>query len=719
MKKIYSTLIVIVLLLAHTCIFCQELIAYFPFNHNADDVSGYRNSGIKYGGVETCEDRFGNPCGAFRFNGIDGFIKVNNSLSLQSIDQSFSFTCWFKLEESLISDNKWLSFICKGANTLESQTSPQYRVQMFQSNTQSTISMSTDFTEYDANYNNHVIDFGQWLFYALIYNGSTVSVYLNDTKIWDFPYNGVFNTSTDPLYIGMDIPGNLEYYSGALDEMRIYRGVLSEDRILELYNDESGLFFEEDFEIECPGNIRIPVLYGNCNTTVYYPQAELKINCGTAKLQQTFGLVSGSLFEVGTHLITFEAIGQTGQQRSCTTKITVEDKDPPTMTCPGDTIIYTKQKEKTMRYNFSNPLAFDNCSGVLVKQTKGLRSGDLFGVGETIQEFIAVDENGNSSICRYVVKVIEARSIVILDSLICPENILKTNDFNKCGAVISYDFPKQSNEIKLAGGLPSGGFFPIGTTTNIFQKIVGLNPVDSCRFLVRVEDMEKPVIACIQDLTVYVNDGFNGSEVTYNMPIISDNCGVKSITQTEGLKSGSFFPIGSSRNVFNVIDIHGNSSSCYFSITVKDTMKHEPIDNIAQQVQNQAIIPDTIIDNGVIRLDDCIITVVIYDDNIEDSDTISIYFNNEEIVKKEKIKLKKNGTIIKELYIDPKLRNIIVVKAWNNGAISPNTLRIDFYNGSFLGKENLLNFTKPYLFRVLHSSPGIAASIDLNCKNVK
>ena len=90
-----------------------------------------------------------------------------------------------------------------------------------------------------------------------------------------------------------------------------------------------------------------------------------------------------------------------------------------------------------------------------------------------------------------------------------------------------------------------------------------------------------------------------------------------------------------------------------------------------------------------------------------------------QIVKKEKIKLKKNGTIIKELYIDPKLRNIIVVKAWNNGAISPNTLRIDFYNGSFLGKENLLNFTKPYLFRVLHSSPGIAASIDLNCKNVK
>jgi hypothetical protein len=106
-----------------------------------------------------------------------------------------------------------------------------------------------------------------------------------------------------------------------------------------------------------------------------------------------------------------------------------------------------------------------------------------------------------------------------------------------------------------------------------------------------------------------------------------------------------------------------------------------------------------------------------YDIAQQDHDTISVFFNGKEIVSREELKIKKNGMIVRSLLLNADERNEFIVKAWNMGEISPNTLKIEFYEGYYLYKKLRLKFKKPVIERIMNSKPGLAAGIYLKCKN--
>jgi hypothetical protein len=56
------------------------LVGYWPFNGNANDVSGNGNNGVVSGATLTT-DRFGAANKAYSFNGSSNFISVSPSLS--------------------------------------------------------------------------------------------------------------------------------------------------------------------------------------------------------------------------------------------------------------------------------------------------------------------------------------------------------------------------------------------------------------------------------------------------------------------------------------------------------------------------------------------------------------------------------------------------------------------------------------------------------------
>ena len=144
---------IIIFSLSKTISFSQNLIEYYPFDNNVKDISGNNNNGIIYGDLKPAIDRFGNYCGALFFNGVNGYIEVPNSKSLTSISNKISVTCWLKLEKNQTHPlDKWLTLICKGQEIIETNINPQYRVQIFQSDKQSTISVNTEFTEFDNNF---------------------------------------------------------------------------------------------------------------------------------------------------------------------------------------------------------------------------------------------------------------------------------------------------------------------------------------------------------------------------------------------------------------------------------------------------------------------------------------------------------------------------------------------------------------------------------------
>ncbi|MEI9864255.1 MAG: hypothetical protein WDN00_06815 [Limisphaerales bacterium] len=56
----------------------RGLAAYYPFNGDASDATGYGNDGVIYGGVALAPDRFGSNNSAFIFNGVDGYMDIGN-----------------------------------------------------------------------------------------------------------------------------------------------------------------------------------------------------------------------------------------------------------------------------------------------------------------------------------------------------------------------------------------------------------------------------------------------------------------------------------------------------------------------------------------------------------------------------------------------------------------------------------------------------------------
>lgn len=71
------------------------LVAYYPFNGNANDESGSGKNGTVYGATLT-QDRFGNANSAYNFNGTDNFIETP-PVGLQTGD-SFTVSLWIRYE---------------------------------------------------------------------------------------------------------------------------------------------------------------------------------------------------------------------------------------------------------------------------------------------------------------------------------------------------------------------------------------------------------------------------------------------------------------------------------------------------------------------------------------------------------------------------------------------------------------------------------------------
>src|SRR5215831_14686616 len=78
----------------------QGLIAYYPFNGNANDASGNGNNGILQNGVSFVPDKNNNPNSAVHFDGINDFIQVANNGTL-SPRSGFSFVLQFKTEDAV------------------------------------------------------------------------------------------------------------------------------------------------------------------------------------------------------------------------------------------------------------------------------------------------------------------------------------------------------------------------------------------------------------------------------------------------------------------------------------------------------------------------------------------------------------------------------------------------------------------------------------------
>lgn len=207
------------------------LVAYYPFNGNADDMSGNKNNPV-YNNATLTSDRLGNEKGAYHFNGKNNYMQVRNQPSLNMAEQ-MSIALWVK-------PTGFYSGICS-ANTLlmkgDSDSKPGIYFLRF-------ADLYTGCNKID--YANEMFQgapdvfaskplgkLNQWYSLVWVCDNNTASLYIDSVLTASVPtsYNS-FSNRYD-LYIGhLNNPGFPYWFNGDLDEIRIYDRPLTKDEIL-------------------------------------------------------------------------------------------------------------------------------------------------------------------------------------------------------------------------------------------------------------------------------------------------------------------------------------------------------------------------------------------------------------------------------------------------------------------------------------------------------
>src|SRR5437867_780901 len=156
--------------------------------------------------------------------------------------------------------------------------------------------------------------------------------------------------------------------------------------------------------ITCPGNVTKSNDPNQCGAVATYPNPTVSDNCPNPTF--TCSPASGSFFPVGTTTVTCTAKDAANNMASCTFTVTIQDTQPPTITCPGNITSTTAScpPSNSGTVNFT-VTASDNCPGVTTvcknQNNQIVTSGSSFPVGATTVTCTATDASGNTATCSF------------------------------------------------------------------------------------------------------------------------------------------------------------------------------------------------------------------------------------------------------------------------------------------------------------------------------
>ena len=213
--------------------YLQGLIAYYPFNSNANDESGNNNNGI-VSDAQLTTDRFGNLNSAFKFNGVSSYIEATIS-NIPLNNSSRTISGWFKTDypnAKFSNESTQICIINYGSLISKQRLSLCIYLKGYLETTNGpSFTNENDF--YVNNYN--YLD-NNWYFFTLVYDGNIISLYVNGVYAGGKSIN--LETSNSPLRIGRRISGdNLnEFFKGTIDDIGIWNRALTEQEILAIFN---------------------------------------------------------------------------------------------------------------------------------------------------------------------------------------------------------------------------------------------------------------------------------------------------------------------------------------------------------------------------------------------------------------------------------------------------------------------------------------------------
>lgn len=237
----------------------EGLVAYYPFNGNANDESGNGNDGVVNGATLT-SDRKGFDKSAYKFRGF-GFgdkIVVNNSQSLTFGDE-ISISLWAQQNTQTGMDG-WGRLTANGSMALIAKDWDRGGFDWLQHNNASSKSQTFRFgvnnktdgsniADYLSNSENNIQFSEEWKHFVMVYYANTglTKFFINGEMIKSSIVEGQPGVKIDRAnfknlligsYLGgLGLPQGWYPFNGRLDDIRIYNRALNENEIIALYNE--------------------------------------------------------------------------------------------------------------------------------------------------------------------------------------------------------------------------------------------------------------------------------------------------------------------------------------------------------------------------------------------------------------------------------------------------------------------------------------------------
>jgi hypothetical protein len=203
------------------------LVAYYPLDGNANDMSAYENDGIVLGAIPV-KDRFDRPFGAYHFNGVDQYILVPNQQQQTLTGGDFTVAYWVSFESQ-----KTISHL------LGKSDGPGSTSKWIIRHDKSSATFKLDLASLSEGVG--VAAAGPWMFASNVWThvtytrtGPDYQTYINGRLVSDVRAAVPAYTSYAALTIGQVEEAG--WFNGNLDDIRIYNRALSAMEVKALYN---------------------------------------------------------------------------------------------------------------------------------------------------------------------------------------------------------------------------------------------------------------------------------------------------------------------------------------------------------------------------------------------------------------------------------------------------------------------------------------------------
>lgn len=201
------------------------LLAYYPFNGNANDESGNGRHGVVLGAT-LAGDRYGRGSNAYRFDDIDDGIRIGS----MSITGQLTISAWiFKEGDSVTHDQIVCTTNAGGVYlSIFPNSNPSLK---------NHIDFGANYSPTDRYFSTNAIPLNAWVHVAATYDGQRVRLFVNGQLVQEAARTGGFTTGT--MYIGRDGAGAAsDVFRGVIDDVRIYNRALNQFEMAGLFSAE-------------------------------------------------------------------------------------------------------------------------------------------------------------------------------------------------------------------------------------------------------------------------------------------------------------------------------------------------------------------------------------------------------------------------------------------------------------------------------------------------